>query len=352
MSEIAELLRDRLTIVSGIVGLVVAFNTALTTCSTDTTNRYSAFRTAVAGEETFWKERFAEHAEGNAIADENQRHGKLIALAALSQHPVPKFEEYWLGPFVHSPKNAAENELTSLRQSLINALMNDRDRQIAELVRQSAHFEMTQAAKPQDGASAAAGTQKVQAPEQAPSLETQVLGIGPTQGWDLDVFWCTADTEAGNVENYNYAKKVATVLGGYASGQFKLAPGVMLGRVQLRPLPQLVQGTADYPVRGSGNTLLVDNDAGEQEAATALLTRLTKSDAKFAQAPTTEGSKYYLSAFVCGTPPPATPENVSTTAVSSSSPAIPAQGGANGSAVRPIRGGAVVRRAGELRRKA
>jgi hypothetical protein len=349
MADAVEALQKRVTTLGAIVATLVGLNSALTTCSTDTTNRYAAFRTAVSGEENFWKDRFNEYADDVAITDENQRHGKLMALAALSQHPVPKFEEYWLGPGVSGPKEAAEEQLKNLRQSLIAALSNDRDKQVAELVRQSVHFEKTeQGTKPDDGTTTSApGTQPVQTADQAPSLETQVVGIGPAEGWDIDVFWCAADTDAGNVANYNYAKRVANGLGSVATKQHPVGPGVMLGRVQLRPLPQLVQGRGDYPVRGSGNTLLIGADSGEQEAGTALLKVLTKSNFDFAPRQTMDGSKYYMSAFVCGAPPPATTATVST-APSGSAPAA-AQGGANGSAVRPTRVGAGPRGVGKLR---
>lgn len=348
MPNILSLLNDRLTAVGAIAAAIVGLNGALTTCSTDTTNRYSAFRGAVSGEETFWKDRFTEYSEDVAVKDPDERHGKLMALAALSQHQVPTFEEFWLGPFVTSPKNAAREQLNNLRQSLITALSNDRDQQVADLVRQSAHFEKTeQAAKPQDGvATDAPRTQKTQAAPQAPTLATQVIGIGSTTGWDLDVFWCTTDNDAGNAANYDYARTVATALGVVASRQHSLAPGVMLGRVQLRPLPQLVQGTADYPVRGSGNTLLVDNDSGEQEAAAALLKVLTGSNlalpftARTTTAP--DGSKYYMSAYVCGAPPK--PSATTAGAPANQAAPAPAQGSATGSTARAARGGAVLRR--------
>lgn len=331
-------LNKNVATIGAIVAAIVGLNGALTTCSNDTANRYTAFRAAVASEESFWKDRFTDYAADVAIKDEKERHGKMMALAALSQHPVPTFEEYWLGPFTSSgPKKAAEKRLASLRQSLMKALINDRDPEVAELVRQSAYFEQAQqAVKPQDGSKPSAATtpQRAQAARQEPSLETQVLGIGPAQGWDVDIFWCTTDSVDLDMDNYNYARTLATRLGQIASSGLKLSSSVQLGRVQLRPLPQLIQGGNDYPVRGSGNTLLVDNDPGEQEAASVLLKLFANIGATFAQAPTTSQSKFYLSGFVCGNPAPP-PAQTAATSQQSPEPSAPRRVDETNSRQRP-----------------
>lgn len=349
---ILNLLQDRIAQIGAIAGVLVTLNGGLTTCSNDRANRYAGFRAAVASEEAFWKDRFADYSADVAIKDPEERHGKMMALAALSQHPVPMFEEYSFGPFASdSPKKAAEDRLANLRRSLMKALINDRDREVAELVRQSADFEQSeQAVKPESAASAAVpAPQKVQPAVRGPSLETQVLGIGPAEGWDVDVFWCTTDSDAANMDNYNYAKTVATRLGAIASQQVNLGPGVRLGRVQLRPLPQLVQGSGDYPVRGSGNTLLVDDESGEKDAAAALLKVLVNVGANFSQSLIRDGSKDYMSAFVCGTAPlPAPVADSADTAASQTSPGGQ-QGDVNGSMVRPGRGAPVPRGSSRMR---
>lgn len=315
MPDLLDALNSRVTAIGAIVAAIVALNGALTSCSTDTVNRYAAFRAAVMSEENFWKDRFTEYGDNVALTDKAQRHGRMMALAALSQHQVPTFEEYNPGLFgvfgSNSAKGAARERLGNFRQSLMKVLMNDADPEVAELVRQSAGFERAQ--QPATPAQASVATTpgsvpapaKAQAPAPSPSLETQVVGAGSDEGWDVDIFWCSTESAEADMQNYGYARQVASSIGKLANDRARFKPGVEFGRVQLRPLPQLTQGSGDYPVRGSGNILLVSDDSGEKEAAAVLLTVLEKIGAPFRQNPTNDQSPYYLSAFVCGSPAPA-----------------------------------------------
>lgn len=310
MADILEGLNGRIATIGAIITGIVGFNSALTSCSADTVNRYAGFRGAVQTEEGFWKDRYTEYVE--IVGEENPkvRKDKLFALAALAQHDVPKFEEFRLGLFDSGDaRKVAIERLNGMRDTLNAALTSATtgDPDVAAAVQQSVAFDDVQQAEV-PARSGGETSVEVQAATVAtvaavsvgtPDFTNQVLSAGTPSGWDIDVFWCAGGGNENETTNYSSAVDVAKQLAAQASTGRPLSVGVKLGRVRLRPLPDLRQG-GSYPARGSGNTLRAESSTGEQLAASALLTALNGSNHKFSITGSRMVTPFYMSAFVCG----------------------------------------------------
>ena len=312
VSGLLDGINGKLATLGAIVTAIVGFNSTLTSCSNDTVNRYAAFRSAVTTEETFWKDRYSEYVQISAEQDKTLRKQKLFAIAALAQHPVPSFEEYSLGFFSSGTERIeAIKRLDAMRDTLKAALATDRtgDPEVAAAVQQAAAFERVQAETVQADTATAGSAEApmsqgavTKVVDASPNTLPQTLSLGKPTGWDIDLFWCAGGGPDNERNNYAIALDRARKLRDLASRGARLTPGVWLGRVRLRVLPELQQG-GRYPALGSGNTLSIDPGNGEPEAAAAMLGFLNKSQPQFSQIASDAGSRYYISGYVCNASP-------------------------------------------------
>jgi hypothetical protein len=305
MSGLLDNVNGRLATV---VAAIVSINSGLSSCSTETANRYSGFRTAVATEETFWKDRFADYTNVMGTADKEERARKLWALAALAGHGVPDFAEYRLGLFDdRAAIKAAQARLNGMRDTLNAALTTARaaNPEVASAVQKSVAFD-SQQEKLAASAVASPDAPPVADPltrinTTAPNHDNLTLSNGSPGGWDIDIFWCEGGIPTTESANYTLALDRAQRLAQLASAKAKLSPSVLLGRVRLRPLPELRQG-GGYPAPGSANTIRAESSQAEQDAAAALMAVLNRYSPGFTLAGSNSPTPTYLSAFVCGTP--------------------------------------------------
>ncbi|TFI57787.1 hypothetical protein E2493_13245 [Sphingomonas parva] len=136
-------------------------------------------------------------------------------------------------------------------------------------------------------------------PSEVAVRRVQLLTVGAPTGWDLDVFWCDG---AGAAENYATARAASIALAGPAAATRPIAPGVRLGRVQLRPIQP--QQTAGWRAAMKGRNLLVVTDPGtaEAEAAQAIVGKILTSAAVIDQSElgaSQSASRWYLSIGAC-----------------------------------------------------
>jgi hypothetical protein len=138
-------------------------------------------------------------------------------------------------------------------------------------------------------------------PTELPVPRVQLLTLGAATGWDVDVFWCAGD---GAADNYSTGRAAAMTLAGVAASSKPIAPGVRVGRVQLRPIrPQ--DSAVWRGASGAGRLLVVtDSGPGEKEAAEAVMARLGgRSSADVIDQSALPGrqapSKWYLSVIAC-----------------------------------------------------
>lgn len=137
------------------------------------------------------------------------------------------------------------------------------------------------------------------APSQTAAQRVQLLTVGAPTGWDLDVFWCDGP---GAAESYAAARAAAIALAGPAAATQAIAPGVRLGRVQLRPIRP--QDTSVWRAAMKGRSLLVvaDPGKGEVEAAEAIVRKILTSAAVIDQSELgtpQSPSRWYLSVVAC-----------------------------------------------------
>ena len=290
------------TAVTAIVGAVVALNTALSTMTNDRVARFTAFRQAVASEETYWKSLYDDYLTvftKDFADDQLRRDRKLFALLRLSDHPVPDFEEFSVPKRL---KTEAGQRLFQMRASLKEALSDPEasGAQVAVASRAAtAAADEAISVRGPDGAAASPEADRISLikPEMrvssGPSLQTQVLSVGQAKGWDVDVFWCPDGDPA---KRYAEAQAAAFALVKSADKDGKLPGGALLGRVRLRALPLGMQ-TSDY--LGRGRYLLVDAAETGQPVLGAVTGGLAAGGQPFGLRPTLGRTPWYLSAFVC-----------------------------------------------------
>jgi hypothetical protein len=303
-------LSSRITVVGSIVAAVVGLNTALTTCSNQTIARYSGFRSAVAAEEAFWKERFDDYVDALGETDAARRKAKLAALSSLADHPIPDFSEYRLGILDDAvAKRVAVDRLAGMQATLNDAIgkPESSDTEVAEARQAANAFDADQKiSEPKRADStltpeATKATEAMVVPTPAIELsrETQVLTAGDAKGWDVDVFWCAGKAPDREADLYGQARAVADALKGAAPGPIAGTADVRLGRIRLRELPVLRQGASQgYPDKGY--FIRFDSGAGEADAAKALQQTLVGHPNPFVIQPSRTPTKWYLSVFVCG----------------------------------------------------
>lgn len=308
--DLMEKFSGTITKLTVIVGGVVALNTAITTFSNDRVARFSAFRQAVAAEESYWKALYDDYQstfDAELAVDVPRREAKLFAISNLANHPVPSFEEYGVSAGL---KQEARLRLAAMQGSLLDALRDRRasGKRVADAVNAAA-FAVDEASVGTGTGATTGPAAPVTPPSRtapAVSYQTKVLAAGRKEGWDIDVFWCQGSGEA---ELYATAYQAAAELARLSTAGQPIEPGVILGRVRLRSLPVRFQQDPGYAARDT--VLVYDGGRGEKEAAEALRRRLRERPQlpPFALVPSTGRSQWYLSAFVC--PPAAARATVS-----------------------------------------
>lgn len=350
-----ERLSRRVGIMGGLIAAMVAITGLITSYSERANARLASFRSAVASEEEFWRDRYRDYQDvfdADAQPDnEEERTARLFALTVLSDRQVPHFGEFWEDTWFgdrEELRNAASRSLCEMRSKLRDALQSKRtggaaaaeeirtqsfdnddstlsrkavqavdtcDKllpQQVEAVAEKAAEEAKEAKAAQAGADAkpTAGAPKAVSAPTAPSApighpalgvsyETRVLGTGPETGWDVDVFWCAAPENTTEASNYQTALRHALTLSGYANAKRNLGPGVFLGRVRLRVLPLSRQNRL-YAMPGDPAFIRAESsDRAEADAGT-YLQRALGGAGVVRILPGGKRTQWYLSVFVCG----------------------------------------------------
>ncbi|MFN3456146.1 MAG: hypothetical protein ACK4Z8_01055 [Novosphingobium sp.] len=315
-----------ITSVAGIAGLCLTFNTLFTTCSKDSIDRSTAFRTTVSNEESFWSELYNKYvtAVSDPKDDIDLRRRKLMAIAFLANHPIPDLSEYKSRSLAPNRITAATSQLANMRLALTEALRDPQnsnekvaneigffiDQQSAVRTRLALQKESNGTATPPkvterdqlltDAAIKSQPQAVVPQGEATPAYGSVILGAGPSIGWDIDIFWCEGPT--GETERYKTALEIGQSLSQAAvAGKF-IMPGMKLGRVRLRSLPVTQQSSKQFYT--SGNALISDGGKGEAAAADALKNFIVSTAKKSLDIKQSYGANtnWYLSAFICSKP--------------------------------------------------
>jgi hypothetical protein len=288
----------RLGLVTAIIGIFVTVNATLSTCSKESIDRSTSFRAAVKAEEDYWSQLYREYLSVVGEKDQEARKAKLFALNELAKHEIPPFSEFRSSLFGSNDeqRTIAIDRLTGMKNSLRTALASPQssDSDVAQAVRFDVQQEAVSGAVP--AAEAAGIIRPAATPSRMLSYATQLIGSGPDNGWDLDVFWCAGGSEQAK---YSAAFELASQLGAKANAKSPIAPGVLLGKIKLRSLPLSRQEPAGiYPNRG--NLVVHDGGKGEEQAARAVRSALARQAPPLTVA-TSVGKQtpYYLSIFVC-----------------------------------------------------
>ena len=310
-----EKLSRRITLLGSIIAAFVAMNSALTTCTNDTAARYAGFRQAVAAEEAFWKELYSDYLGvfGANVAPE-EKTAKLFAISALADRHVPDFTEYRLGLLDNrEAKQLAKQRFTTmqlrLKQALDRAESSDPKLIAARQAQQFASAEAT-ALKPPPGSEAAQLRSEVTtvSPTESVGLtfETLTLSRGRANAWDVDVFWCAGGGTEVETVNFALARDRARLLAAAADKGELLAPGVRLGRIRVRVLPESRQGVnprtqVAHPRLGDPNQLR--SEPRERAASDPVLNLINQGQAKFIYFSSGTRTPWYFSLFSCGASP-------------------------------------------------
>ena len=344
LDQVGDILKSRLTQLGLIAGALVTVQGGLTSCGNDNIARYQAFKTAFDNEQTYWKDRYSEYLEtidarkdvagGEARAKE-WRQEKLLALDALTRKPVPEFSEYKLGFFYNDDRRQSQaNAYFSYLKCTLHSAIWGRSTGGQYIVNAGFENANSDRLRRRDASGNAVNTvdsssqtdgclrvapvsepdQTVQSSAVSPapppieatanlpgppslSYDTRVLTYGQSNGYDLDVFWCLGDNEG---QNFDLANKVGQYLTAEATAE---SPGMLIGRVRVRPLPVDKQG-AGYP---KAPAIEVRYDENEEGVAKRLSTLIhSGANVDFAPVGSRSGTNWYLSLFVCTRLPPET----------------------------------------------
>lgn len=136
------------------------------------------------------------------------------------------------------------------------------------------------------------GTELKMAPPD-PVSKTVLLTRGQLTGWDVDVFFCEG---VGRNADYAIARVSADAIASASAKKQILAPGVWLGRVQIRPWPESLR---DRTFKGL--SVVSDRAPGEDAARDAIAKLLPKDQNREFRLVQSRGTptKYYISVFAC-----------------------------------------------------
>ena len=129
-----------------------------------------------------------------------------------------------------------------------------------------------------------------------PVRPATVIARGLPSGWDVDVFYCTGSNDASMKAR---ALQIVNALGSAAKSEQALAPGVKLGRIQLRELtPEMRKNGKWFDTR---DAVVRDGQSGEDETARALQAYLMKTQQISLELVVSNGrpTKWYVSIDVC-----------------------------------------------------
>lgn len=136
-------------------------------------------------------------------------------------------------------------------------------------------------------------------PSQTAVPRVQLLTVGAATGWDLDVFWCDGP---GAPESYATGRAASIALATSATATRPIAPGVRLGRVQLRSIRPEDTGVWRAAMKGRNLLVVTDPTNGEVEAAKAIVGKILTSAAVIEQTELgtrQSATRWYLSVVAC-----------------------------------------------------
>jgi hypothetical protein len=271
MADTIERMGKSIAIVAAAIAATVSANTLLTTCAQRNLDRYSGFRSAVASEEGYLKSLYDDYLTifgEDFTKDARRRREKILALYTLAQRPAASFAEHG----VSEPERLQAAQRVQIMQS---RLLNSLEEQGAddpllkqELERRSYKGKQAAAAaSPSAPAKAEAPGETPPPPPQTgpPKAVTETLTVESATGWDLDLYWCQGNGEAGH---YQSARSLGDYFASVARSGRSVGPGVTLGRIRTRPA-----GVDAYRRLGfttPGAWVIWDSGSGEQAAAGAV----------------------------------------------------------------------------------
>ncbi len=301
MTDLLEDTKNNIGKIGAIIAAIVAMNTGITSCTNADIERMSRFRAAVAQEEAFTKGLLDQYVA--LASEENAKVKDRRAFALLEQlkRPPPDFREYRsaLG-FDRQTIRATHRRFLDANATLHHALSQELvvGERVAQAVQQQSASQASDALPTSGGRTALPNSVVVSSAPQTPDPRTLQIYQGSRTGWDFDIFWCVVGDDATtNASNFSKARAVATQL---ASPSLT---NVEVGRVRLRPLPELRQG-AGLPARGSGLSIRSDADPAERETSNKIRTWIGGQSPSFdfAQGYSAQNTRFYISLFVCEAP--------------------------------------------------
>lgn len=319
---------------SAIVGLFVTLNTLLSTCSDRDIERAKAYRDAISVEEQYWGGLYSRYLDASAKGGEGGQNvsGEMMSIALLSERRLDDFVEFQSFGKKRDDQSKKGKHLEQLRATLRNALRKwaelnpDEGQEVSNLLANQETNRVRQFDSEADlnepppvTAEEVRATEAIRAaqiatvlPEQltqdslTPRVGSDVLTVGVSNGWDVDVFWCTgpANSIEGSARaNYALASEVGVFLAESGAENKELGSQVPIGRVRLRSLSSSAQATGRFATDGS----LVVYDIGddiEKRAAEAILAQIKGTvDSSFGLRRSRSVTKWYISIFVCSTEP-------------------------------------------------
>lgn len=315
--------------ITTMLSFVIGLPSLILTWNNQGNERARAFAQAIEQEENRWNRLYelyyvalAEEAAGKPAKLVEAR---LQAVCRLASKPVTDFAAFPLGTFF--PESGTEQHkaekarMVVLRNGLTGMLLDEKrsseqtvkcvqDQLADQLATQTAARprEAVADAKVQSGASPppaviAAAVQQTKsevsmagpstagsiggpAPDPSSQPASVTLSAGRPNGWDIDVFWCEGQNAKANLSAASEAAGRLTAA---------RARSVLIGRVRLRMLSLERQSDSGYRPLG----LEVRGEAREQKVALRLAQELSSAGATFQYRPSTQVTKWYLSAFVC-----------------------------------------------------
>lgn len=311
-------------VIAAFLGLVVAFNTLVYSCSNDRLARENAQLQRSATEERFWTEAMrdlgalvAEKGKADVDAANWESRCKLLALRTgpFSFDTSSRTQTDQGDEAMSARAKAEQLRIQQLKLAFVQRIQDPEF--VTEGCRQTFANQQFDSAQEDAGAPAvavaAATTQPDQSgtpasPEQtyeatsvtasAIAQRSNIIALTPASptGWDVDLFWCERRGETATASNYRDALAIAQLLAAKAQNGERVG-GQMLGRIRARTLPISQQSSGRFPVRGA--TIRADGGRGEFELANALREALPQYKLSVPQ-PGGRVTRWYLSMFLCG----------------------------------------------------
>jgi hypothetical protein len=279
-----------------LIAIAVSLNGLITSCTEQELANHKAFRDAVAAEELFWKGLYSDYLTifaSEMLDNERQRNAKIIAIHSLAQREIPQFEEF---SSLGEEHDLTRDRLQNMKNVLLDSLEDERSSD--EETSQSLKNASFQSAASQQSAAVSSGDIPVARTSQ-PERSDVIVYSGPSDGWDLDFYWCpTPENDPLERQNYNQALLAANAFANIASEGRNIIPGTKLGRLRVRPVSDRLNRLINTNVQ---LWVTWNEGPGEEEMATQVLNRVSSNISQDFRLMKSVGTPtpYYTSVFFC-----------------------------------------------------